>query len=78
MSEAGEATLTKAAASVSPQAAERSVVLERQRFSRALVTSNHSGVAIPEATAAASVQGKVVAKSVLSYIQWFNVKKGLM
>lgn len=34
MSDAGEATLTEAAASVAPQAAERSVVLERQRFSR--------------------------------------------
>lgn len=77
MSDAREATLTEAAASVAPQAAERSVVLWRGRDSPgALVTSNHSGDAIPEATAAASVQGKVIVKRVLGYVQWFNVKKG--
>ncbi|KAF6390341.1 hypothetical protein mRhiFer1_007911 [Rhinolophus ferrumequinum] len=77
MSEAGEATLMEAANSVSPQATEKDLLsLGGGDFPGALVTSNHSRDEIPEATAAASAQGNVIATRVLGYVQWFNVKKG--
>nr|XP_019573096.1 PREDICTED: Y-box-binding protein 3-like [Rhinolophus sinicus] len=77
MSEAEEATVMEAATSVSPQATQKDLLsLGGGDSPGALVTSNHRGDAIPEATAAVSAQGMVIAKRVLGYVQWFNVKKG--
>lgn len=76
MSEAGEATSRRRQPQSPPRPQKDLLSLRGRDSPGALVTSNHSGVAIPEATAAASVPGKVIAKSVLSYVQWFNVKKG--
>ncbi|XP_039711744.1 Y-box-binding protein 3-like [Pteropus medius] len=81
MSEAGEATLRKGAASVSPQDTRKGLLsLGGGDSSRALVASNLSGDAISEATAAAGARGKapkkVIAKGVRGSVKWFNVKKG--
>ncbi|XP_015988121.2 Y-box-binding protein 3-like [Rousettus aegyptiacus] len=81
MGEAGEATLRKGAASVSPQDARRGLLsLGGGDSSRALVVSNLSRDAISEATAAAGARGKapkkVIAKGVRGSVKWFNVKKG--
>ncbi|XP_011384439.1 Y-box-binding protein 3-like [Pteropus vampyrus] len=81
MSEAGEATFRKGAASVSPQAARKDhLSLASGDSPRALVASNLSGDAISEATAAAGARKKapkkVVAKGVRGSVKWFNVKKG--
>lgn len=66
MSEAEEATLLQAAASVSPQASRNDLLyLGGGDCPGAPVTSNLSGDGVPEATAAASAERKVIAQRVL-------------
>uniref|UniRef100_A0A4X1U0A8 CSD domain-containing protein n=2 Tax=Sus scrofa TaxID=9823 RepID=A0A4X1U0A8_PIG len=78
MSEAGEATLTEGAASVSPQATQKHLAsLGGGNPPQVLGEGNFGGDEIPKATAAgAKVPKKVIAKRVRGSVKWFNVKNG--
>ncbi|XP_061034132.1 Y-box-binding protein 3-like [Eubalaena glacialis] len=80
MSEAGEASLTEVAASVSPQASQKHLAsLGGGDPPRALGAGNLSGDEIPKATVVGTkgmVPKKVIAKRVRGSIRWLNVKNG--
>ncbi|XP_059766368.1 Y-box-binding protein 3-like [Balaenoptera ricei] len=80
MSEAGEASLTEVAASVSPQASQKHLAsLGGGDPPRALGAGNLSGDAIPKATvtgAKGKVPKKIIAKRVRGSVKWLNVKNG--